>query len=293
MKKDKIIISICSRSFNNNLLNLLKCIHKNFLFSNLNLKVLIIFNSSKKIQNLQKKLIYKNLKKIKYIINYENRAGISYARNRALKNLKSLDYDYGCFLDDDCTIKKNFIVKHLNFIKKNNCKIVGGPQLYRSKKTFFRVFERNFANKKYVSWVSTNNVFFEKSVLNNNLFFSKNVSKYGYGEDQLFFSKLSKLNKTIRWNKNPVFEIVQNKRQNCIWFMERNYKYGLTGILIDRELYGSIYAFFLNILKALLNLSRSLIYLLLIPFKPIVNFYYSLAYFFRFIGRTVNILRLN
>ena len=93
MKKDKIIISICSRSFNNNLLVLLNCIYKNWQFSNLNIKVLIIFNGSKKIQNLQKKLIQKNLKKIKYIIGFENRVGISYVRNRVLKKLKSLDYD--------------------------------------------------------------------------------------------------------------------------------------------------------------------------------------------------------
>jgi len=289
MKKDKIIISICSRSFNNNLLILLNCIYKNWQFSNLNIKVLIIFNGSKKIQNLQKKLIQKSLKKIKYIIGFENRVGISYVRNRVLKKLKCLDYDYGCFLDDDCMIKKNFIVKHLNFIKRNNCQIVGGPQLYKSKKAFFRVFERNFLNDRYVSWVSTNNVFYLKSALDKNLYFSKNVTKYGYGEDQLFFSKLSNFKKTIRWNNNPVFEIAQKKRENIKWFMERNYKYGLTGILIDRELYGFISAIFLNIFKALLNLSRSFLYLLLIPFKPIVNFYFSFAYFLRFIGRVVNI----
>jgi len=289
MKKDKIIISICSRSFNNNLLVLLNCIYKNWQFSNLNIKVLIIFNGSKKIQNLQKKLIQKSLKKIKYIIGFENRVGISYVRNRVLKKLKSLDYDYGCFLDDDCMIKKNFIVKHLNFIKKNNCQIVGGPQLYKSKRVFFRVFERNFLNDRYVSWVSTNNVFYLKSALDKNLYFSKNVTKYGYGEDQLFFSKLSNFKKTIRWNNNPVFEIAQKKRENIKWFMERNYKYGLTGILIDRELYGFIPAIFLNIFKALLNLSLSFLNLLLIPLKPIVNFYYSFAYFLRFIGRVVNI----
>ena len=292
MRKDKIIISICSKNFNNNLLLLLNCVYKNYKFSNLNLKVLIIFNNSKKIQNFQRKLIRINLKNIKCIIGYENKTGISYVRNRALKKLKSLDYDYGCFLDDDCIIKKNFISNHLNFIKKNNCNIVGGPQLYKSKKTFFRVFERNFDNKKTVGWVSTNNVFFKKNALSHNLFFSKNVSKFGFGEDQLFFSKLSSFKETISWNNNPVFEIVQKKREDVKWFMERNYKYGLTGILIDIELHGFISAFFLNIIKALLNLTRSFVYLLLTPFKPIVNFYFSFAYFLRFAGRAVNIFGL-
>ena len=48
--------------------------------------------------------------------------------------------------------------------------------------------------------------------LPNSLNFSENVTKYGFGEDQLFFSQLFKLGETIKWNNNPVFEIVQ---KNC------------------------------------------------------------------------------
>ena len=60
------------------------------------------------------------------------------------------------------SLKKNFLISHLNLIEKSACKIVGGPQFYKSQKAFFRFFERNFQNKSWVSWVSTNNVFFEK-----------------------------------------------------------------------------------------------------------------------------------
>ena len=291
MKKDRIYISICSRRYNNNLLALLKCIHQNSIASNLDIKVLITFNNSNKIEYLQTKLIKKNLKKIDCKIIYEKKIGISHVRNKSLKFLKSLNFDYCCFLDDDCIIKKNYIINHLNFIKKNNCNIVGGPQFYKSKKYFLRVFERNFHQGQEVFWASTNNVFLKKSILNNNLSFSKNVVKYGFGEDQLFFSKLSKIGETIKWNNNPVFEIVQKKRDNFKWFMLRNYKYGLTGILIDRELYGHNCAFLLNILKASLNLIKSCLYLMLIPIKPINRFYQSLAFFFRFIGRIFKIVK--
>ena len=292
MKKNRIIISICSRSFNNNLLILLNAISQNCIAFNLDIKVLIAFNSFKKITTYQNRLIKKKLNKINYDIIYEKRIGISYIRNKALKFLKTLKFDYCCFLDDDCKIRKNFIINHLKFIKKYKCSIVGGPQLYKSKKIFFRALERNYNPGKDISWVSTNNVLFKKSILKHNLNFSENVTKYGFGEDQLFFSQLYKLGETIKWNNNPVFEIVQKKRENYKWFLTRNYKFGLTGILIDKELHGFNHAFLLNILKASLNLTKSFLYLLLIPIKPINNFYQSSGYFFRFVGRILNFLNL-
>ena len=291
MKKDKIYIAICARSLNHNFLKLLNCIHQNWITSNLSIKVLITFNSPNMINNSQHNLIKKNLKQIDFKIIYEKKIGISNARNKCLKSLKSLNFDYCCFLDDDCIINKKFITNHLSFIKKNYCNIVGGPQFYKSKNAFFKVFERNFHNGKEVFWVSTNNVFFKKQILNNNIYFSKKVTKYGFGEDQLFFSKQSKVGEIIKWNNNPVFEIVQKKRENFYWFMLRNYKYGLTGILIDREIYSYYLAFILNIFKASLNLTKCFLYLLLIPIKPISSFYQSLAFFFRFAGRVVKIVK--
>ena len=293
MKKNRIIVSICSRSFNNNLLKLLNTINQNHNAFNLNIKVLITFNNLKKINQDQNRFIKKKLNKINYKIIYEKKIGISQVRNKALKFLKKLKFDYCCFLDDDCKIKKNFIINHIKFIEKYKCSIVGGPQLYNSKKAFFKALERSYNCGKDISWASTNNVFFKKSILKHNLIFSENVTKYGFGEDQLFFTQLSRLGEKIKWNNNPVFEIAQKKRENFKWFLSRNYKYGLTGILIDKELYGFGCAFLLNILKASLVLFKSFLYLLLIPIKPVNNFYQGSGYFFRFIGRALNFLKLN
>ena len=89
MKKNRIYITICSRKYNSNLLELLKCISLNNKNSNINLKVLITFNNSKKIKILENNLIRQNLKKIKYFIIYEKKIGISFVRNKALSFLKS------------------------------------------------------------------------------------------------------------------------------------------------------------------------------------------------------------
>ncbi len=291
MKKNRVYISICSRGFSNNLLNILKCIYKNSLKKNIKISVLIVFNQSKKIKKFQKTLIKFNLQNIGHKIIYEKKLGISYVRNKSLIYLKNVDCDYYCFLDDDCKIDNNFILNHLIFLKKSNCSIVSGPQIYISNKHFFKIFERNFSQGSKIMWASTNNVFFKKKVLKNNIFFSEKVSKYGYGEDQLFFSKMSKNGEIIRWNQNPVYEISQKKRENFRWFIERNLKYGLTGMLIDKELYNFVTAYILNILKAFYNLALASVYLFLIPIDLMNFFFKSFGYFLRFLGRIINLIK--
>ena len=62
MKTDSIYISICSRKFNNNFLNLLKCVYINSLNINIKIRILIVFNQPNRIKNFQKILIKRNLK---------------------------------------------------------------------------------------------------------------------------------------------------------------------------------------------------------------------------------------
>ncbi len=291
MKKDRICISICSRRFNYNFLKLLDCIYKNSLNKNLKINLLIVFNCSTKIKKFQEKLIKKTLKKIIFKIIYEKKKGISYVRNKCLSYLKYTNFDYYCFLDDDCKIKNNYIINHLKFIKNSNCSIVSGPQFYESNKLFFKVFERNFIQGQKIFWASTNNVFFKKKVLKNNVFFSNKVSRYGFGEDQLFFSKLFRKGEVIKWNHNPVYEISQKRRENLKWFIDRNIKYGLTGLLIDKEIYNFSMAYILNIIKAFYNLFLASVYLFLIPIDLTNNFYKSFAYSLRFFGRSINFVK--
>ena len=88
-----------------------------------------------------------------------------------------------------------------------------------------------------------------------------------------------------------MYEIKQKKRENIKWFLKRNFNYGLTGILIDTEIYGFLKAFLLNLMKLIFNLCLSIYYLLILPLNPISNFYKCLGFFFRFLGRTFNIIK--
>ena len=289
MKKNKICVVICCREFSSKISKLLNDIQTTSKFDEYEIFVVLVFNFSIKISNSEYRLIKYSLNKVNFKITYEKKRGIANVRNHALKLIKKLKFDYCSFLDDDCRISKNFFINHLNFLKKSNSNIVTGPQIYKSKNKLFKIFERNFKIGKVVSWASTNNVFFKRKILNYNIFFSNKVSKYGFGEDQLFFLKLNKLGETIIWNNNPVYEIRQIDRENIMWFINRNYKYGLTGLLIDRELYSFVTAYFLNIFKAIYNLLKSVFYLAFFLILPKDYLYFSLGYFLRFIGRVYKI----
>ena len=212
--KKKIIICICSRKFNRDLLNLLDSISKNIYPKRINIEVLIVINNPIKISSTQKRKIKQSLKNILFVVLNESSVGISNARNKCLNYLKSADFDYGCYLDDDCFVKNDYLKNNLDFITKNNCDVVSGPQINISKKKFHKVFERNFEHKMKIYWASTNNVFFRKNITKNKIFFSNKVTKFGFGEDQLFFSKISRKGFVIKWNKFAcVFEIKKKKKR--------------------------------------------------------------------------------
>ena len=91
--------------------------------------------------------------------------GVSFARNKYLNRIRKISVDFCCFIDDDCIPQKNFILNHLKFITKEKCKIVTGPQIFKSKITFFRILERKFRQGDTIRWASTNNVFFKKLMI--------------------------------------------------------------------------------------------------------------------------------
>ena len=112
----------------------------------------------------------------------------------------------------------------------------------------------------------------------------------GLEKINFFFLKYNSLGFKIKWNKNPVYESV-NKNMNLEWFLDRNYKYGLTGALIEKELHGK-YGFIPNLLKSFYYLIKSIFYLFIIPLNPSLNFYLFLSNFCRSLGRIKEQLNL-
>ena len=229
---------------------------KNFKFLNSYLKSLnrlkipnncrlkIIFVVSQKIYIIKNSL--KNfLDKIDYCIIKSIKDNIPDSRNVFLKFLKDKNVQYAGFIDDDCLIDKNWLLNMIKFFNENNCDIAGGPQHHKIKdmifKNYYDALEPSRYHGQLVKWVATNNCFFSQKVFSKSkVLFDPEFANLG-GSDQLFFSKLSKKNFVIRWNKKSfITENFNPDREKKTWFYRRNLRYGYSGNLIDKKIYEKI-----------------------------------------------------
>jgi hypothetical protein len=288
----KIAICICFSKKNES--------HHHKILNNLNiLKIpegckvtlyLVANNNPTKLIDLKKKIITN--RKINISILNSTKKDIPNTRNIFLQKIKKQNLDYIGFLDDDCKINKNWICLMTKFITTYKCDIVGGPQLHGVAnikfKKLYNILEPSNIDKQKITWVATNNCFFNKKILDKtNLIFNQNLKNIG-GSDQLFFQKLKKKGFSIMWNlKATVEEYPQVDRENYTWFLKRNFRYGYSGLIIDKSIYGKKIGYFINVFKLIVLFFLSLINLFLI-FKK-YNFIKSLFYFFKASGRLASI----
>ena len=205
-----------------------------------------------------------------------------------MNKIKNKNISYVGFLDDDCKIDKNWLLSMTSFINVHKCDIVGGPQLHEVKnnkyKNLYALLEPLNSNRQKVNWVATNNCFFKKEIIKkSNIKFNESLKNIG-GSDQLFFGKLKMLGFSIMWNATAtVKEYRQIERENFTWFLKRNFRYGYSGLTIDRSIHGNKLGFLINIFKIILLFFLSLLNLFFI-FKKF-NFIQTLFYLMRAAGR--------
>ncbi len=254
-----------------------------------NCKLKIIFVLSPKI-NVTKNLLKRFLNKIDYSIIESIKDNIPYSRNVFLKFLKNKNVQYAGFVDDDCVIDENWLLNMIKFFDQNNCDIVGGPQYHDVKnkvfKNYYNVLEPTHYHGQLVNWVATNNCFFSKKVFSiSKVFFDIKFASVG-GSDQLLFSKLNKKRFIIRWNeKSFITENFNAEREKRAWFFKRNLRYGYSGNLIDKKIYGKI-GLIIIFIKLIYLISIAL-FLLLIPSRR--NYIKSSFLFLRATGRFIGL----
>lgn len=195
------------------------------------------------------------------------------------------------FLNSLKSLDKKFLINYIKFIKKKNCEIVIGPKFYLSKKKYFKVLERNFKDIQVLKWASSNNIFFKKKILENNIYFSNRVTKYRFGEDQLFFNQQNRKDNLIKLSNNKVkiYGIIQKDREQVNLFLYKSFKFGLTGFLRDINIY--------ECLNSSINkLGKIVYYLYLIILSYFINFFnpnlnvYNITFnLFRILGQIIGI----
>ena len=284
-------LSICIPTYNRNesLKKCIKSINKIKIKNKIKINIIIVDNSKNNNLLKIKKQLIKN-SKFKILFLSEKKRGAVFARNKYLKKIKIINPDYICFFDDDCVVDKNWLKNSLKTIKSKNADIVTGPQIYLNKKfsNYSSLFEKNYGNKKIyrVQWAASNNVLINyKIIKKNKLFFDKKLNKFGVGEDQLFFLQISNIGYKIFWDKNvKVYEKIHQHRQNYKWLIERSYRLGVLGHYLDKNQYGNLSGLFLNYLKSIYYLSKSIISILYWNNNYVEKI---LNYFIRFYGRLI------
>jgi len=254
----KLSICICTYNRNDSLEQCVKSINNIINKNKIKINIIITDNSNNNnLLKIKTKLI--RISKYKIIFLNEKKRGIVNSRNKCLRKLKSINPNYMSFFDDDCTIDKYWIKNAFKIIKLNKADVTTGPQVYRGKSNskifnYSKIFEKQYSKNKthLVKWAASNNVMIDyKIIKKNKLIFNNKLNKFGVGEDQLFFSIISKLGYKIFWDKNiKVYEKIHNHRQTFGWLIERSYRLGVLGHFIDIKEFGNVYGMLINYLKS-------------------------------------------
>ncbi len=254
-----------------------------------NCKFKMIFVINPKI-NMTRNLLRNLLNNVDYSILVSTKDNIPDSRNIFLKFIKNKDVQYAGFLDDDCLIDKNWLSNMIKFVNQNDCDIVGGPQKHKVKDDTFTDYydclEPNQPHGKLVKWVATNNCFFSKKVFRKSkIFFDPKLARVG-GSDQLFFSELNKKKFIIKWNKKSfITENFSQEREKKEWFFKRNIRYGYSGNIIDKKIYGKISL--IVIIMKLLYLINNAFLLIIIPYRK--NYLRALFLLLKASGRIIGL----
>ena len=230
----KICIFVATRKRKSSLIKFLSSLVNLQIPKNISMQILISINENQSYSEIKK--LYNEKLNIKLVT--EREKGISNARNKYLNSIKIKNFDYFAFFDDDVQVDKKWLIEMLKFFKKNNADIIGGPQLSKSNSLTNKLLVREEKHGSKVRWVSTNNCIVKSKVLETKINFDKKMNYIG-GEDQLFFLKLNKIGFKLMWNaKALVIEERNNKRENFLWFLKRNFRYGASSNIIYKRAYG-------------------------------------------------------
>lgn len=288
----RLIICISTFNRNDSLKECIKSINKIINKDKIIINIIITDNSKNdNISQIKKQLI--KISKYKILFLKEKKRGIVNSRNKSLKALKNINPDYISLFDDDCTVDKYWIKNAFKIIKFNKADVATGPQIYLGDQSnkiinYSEIFEKQYSRNKtqLVKWAASNNVIIDyKIIKKHNLLFNTKLNKFGVGEDQLFFSNISKKGYKIYWDKSvKVYEKTHKHRQTFKWLIERSFRLGVLGHFLDINYHGKVYGFFINYLKSIYYLFKFIISIFILGpnyYEKIVN------NFLRFYGRLI------
>lgn len=161
----------------------------------------------------------------------EEKNGISFARNKALRELEK-ECDYVAFVDDDEEFDTQWIIEMHKAISRYPADVWNAPVIsaypdhtpewiirgkYFERKIFDDGFVKNTAN--------TGNVLFRKDILDRITPWFDDAYALSGGEDTDFFNRVHAKGMKIVWVKNAIAkEWIERKRLNARWIIGRYFR---------------------------------------------------------------------
>ena len=175
--------------------------------------------------------------KIHYFI--EEKRGLSFARNKLLKEAVNLGATHIAIIDDDDIADENWLINLVDMYNNHpEASIISGPEYavfdaeYPKFLTQNNIFAQTTTKKKgeIRPTSSTHNSFFPTSIMTEeNIWFDPSFVFMG-GEDGDFFSKAQTAGYVIAFNPDAIVREINDKnRVNINWILNRNFYNGYSG----------------------------------------------------------------
>ena len=295
INKKHIIIGICTFKRNNLLKQFLLSLNDIILPKSTNITLVLVNNYPKHHEYIEKLLNQFNFPfSVKFITEYQQ--GITFARNRILKEAYLLNATEIAMTDDDCQVPKEWLLNLYQVYIEYNATVVTGPVIYKlpdfvssSIKTSFKLKRKKLPTGTKCRSSSTNNVLFDALFVKQSNVIFDNKLKFCGGSDRLFFNTLRKKGATIRWANNAyLYETVPKYRASFIWLLMRSFRCGGENtyrLQKNNILLGTIKVLFISIITFIGSL---LILPFMLPFSirilPFQAFMHSVGLFFSLFG---------
>jgi len=219
-----ICICICTRNRQKELTKLLDSLSEIQIPPDTNIRIIVVEND---LESYSEQIISQFSSQFKIEINYflETKRGISFARNRAVKEAHLADFC--CFVDDDQIVAKNWLVELLKCQREFNADGVWGPNppIFNSSVPPYVIQFHNPKSYKYganVTHAFTNCLLLTKEYLDKiDGPFDERLNFTG-GEDICLTTQISKLGGNIRYNPHAIAnEIIPKDRTTVNYIAKR------------------------------------------------------------------------
>lgn len=230
-----ISICICTRKRKEGLKKLLESFEKMRMPSNTNIRVIVVENN---IENFSESIIKEFSSESRFKTSYylETRQGISYARNRSVKEAHGSDFC--CFVDDDQVVDTDWLVELVKCQREFNSDGVWGPNpplFNRDVPDYIRKFytPETYDYGIVVHKAATNCLLLRKMFLDSiNGPFDIRLNFSG-GEDGHLTSLVSGKGGIIRFSPNAIaYEIIPDNRTTIKYVLKRTYRISNTELLV-------------------------------------------------------------